>query len=175
MPYHDAEAPSALGKIQFKFAKRATKVVNVFQCLIVSADDKRRQMFDQAAALGGWKTLLCADAASAESWLSRSFVQLGVVDLEGDDRNQLRGVVERLAANGGLLLIVCGNDDDAEEEIWVRQSGAWLYLPGVLDGGHFALLCGEARQIAERLHRANGANGVERTEAARVAWLDRHS
>jgi DNA-binding NtrC family response regulator len=166
MAYRDAEAPSARGKVQLKFAKRATKIVNLFQCLIVSADATRREMFEQAAASGGWQTLLCTDAAGAETCLNRSLVQLAVIDLECPDPHALRGVVERMATRGGLLLIVCGNDGDTDEEIWVRQSGAWLYLPGVIDGGNFKLLCGEARHIAERLYRANGA---ERPVAALVA------
>ncbi len=129
-------------------------------------------MFDRAAASGGWKTLLCADAAAALTWSSRSTVQLAVVDLEGEQPGSFREVAERLGASGGLLLIVCGNDGDVDEEIWVRQSGAWLYLPGVVDGGHFGLLCGEARHIAERLHRTNG---VERTAAAWAARHDGHT
>jgi hypothetical protein len=40
--------------------------------------------------------------------------------------------------------------------VWVRQLGAWLYLPGVVDSNNFALLCGEARHIAERLWKPNG-------------------
>ena len=168
MTYREAEAPSAVGKIQLKFAKRHTKLVNVFQCLIVSADAKRREMLEQAASSGGWQTLLCTNAAGAETALDRSLVQLAVVDLEGPDCLALRGIVDRLAHRGGLLLIVCGSDGDIDEEIWVRQSGAWLYLPGAIDGGNFALLCGEARHIAERLHRANG---LERPAAA---WAARH-
>jgi hypothetical protein len=48
-------------------------------------------------------------------------------------------------------LIVCGNEGDVEEEVWVRQLGAWLYLPNVTEASNLALLCGEARHIAERL------------------------
>jgi hypothetical protein len=50
-------------------------------------------------------------------------------------------------------MIVCGNEGRIEEEMWVRQAGAWLYLPGVTESSNFALLCGEARQIAQRLHK----------------------
>ena len=55
-------------------------------------------------------------------------------------------------------LIVCGNEGATEEEIWVRQLGAWMYLPGVTEGSNLSLLCSEARHIAERLSRS--ATGV---------------
>ena len=156
MTYRDVKALSLREQIQLKFAKRTAKLVNVFQCLIVSADASRRETFERAASEGGWKTFPCADPGSALAYLSRSVVQLAVVDLEAQQTNLFRPVVERLAASNGLLLIVCGNEADVEEEVWVRQSGAWLYLPGAVEGTQFRVLCGEARQIAERLWKANG-------------------
>jgi ActR/RegA family two-component response regulator len=154
MRYRDAETLSARGQIQFKYAKRAAKLVNVFQCLIVSSDQRRREMFERAAAEGGWQTYLCADATAALACLNRSVVQLAVVDLESRGAETLRPVIEGLTALGGPLLIVCGNEGNIEEEVWVRRLGAWLYLPGVIDGSNFTLLCGEARQIAQRLWKA---------------------
>jgi hypothetical protein len=62
-------------------------------------------------------------------------------------------VLEQLASQSGVLLIVCGNEGSVEEELWVRQRGAWLYLPGVVEASNLALLCGEAKQIVERLAR----------------------
>lgn len=156
MPYRDSKTMTARGQVQLRYIHRAAKAASVFQCLIVSADPARREMFARAAAEGGWKTALCGDAASALAHINRSFMQLAIVDLEGPQAATLRPVIERLAGGsgllaGGLLLIVCGNEGQIEEEVWVRQSGAWLYLPGVAETNNFALLCGEARQIAERL------------------------
>ena len=135
--------------------QRAPKLVSQFQCLIVSADPERLEMFERSAAEGGWKTFLCADAPSALTYIQRSLVQLAVVDLDAHRLASFRLVVEQLTASKGLLLIVCGNDGDVEEEVWVRQRGAWLYLPGVVDSSNFALLCGEARHIAERLWKSS--------------------
>jgi DNA-binding NtrC family response regulator len=163
MPYQDTKTLTARGQIQLRFAKRATKAVNVFQCLIVSSDDERRAMFERAAADGGWNTLLCADAPTALTYINRSLVQLAIVDLESQQAEAFRPVVQQFTATSGLLLIVCGNEGEIEEEVWVRQLGAWLYLPGVADTSNFALLCVEARHIAERLWKSNGgarANGV---------------
>ena len=92
-------------------------------------------------------------SADGVSSISRSLVQLAVVNLEGA-RGVFQPVVEQLTSRSGLLLIVCGNEGDIDEEIWVRQLGAWLYLPGVVDDGNFTLLCGEARHIAERLWKS---------------------
>ncbi len=165
MAYQEAKTLTARGQIQLKFAKRAAKLVNVFQCLIVSADPVRREMLERAASEGGWKTCLCEDAPTALNFISRSLVQLAVVDLESQPADVFRPVVEKLTASNGLLLIVCGNEGDISEEIWARQLGAWLYLPGVVDTSNFTLLCGEARHIAERLWK----NNLERTTASPVA------
>ena len=82
-------------------------------------------------------------------------MQLAIVDLEAQPPGLFRPVVEQLTARSGLLLIVCGNEGHVEEEVWVRQLGAWLYLPGVPDVDSFTALCGEARHIAERLWKAS--------------------
>jgi ActR/RegA family two-component response regulator len=154
MPYQDTRSVTPRDQIQLRFAKRASKLVSTYQCLIVSADSKRRDMLERAAMEGGWKTLLCADASTALTMVNRSLVQLAIVDLESQRAESLRPVVERFQVSNGLLLIVCGNEGDVEEEVWVRQLGTWLYLPGVVDDGNLSLLCGEARQIAERLSQS---------------------
>jgi len=158
MPYRDTKMVTARGQVHLRFTKRAAKIVHVFQCLIVSADAERSAMFEQAATEGGWKTYRCPDAATALQHIDRSLVQLAVVDLEGQPADAFRPVVDRLTATSGLLLIVCGNEGDIDEEVWVRQLGAWLYLPGVLDSSNIALLCGEAKHIAERLWKSNAAD-----------------
>jgi hypothetical protein len=50
-------------------------------------------------------------------------------------------------------LAVCGNPDDAMGEVWSRQLGVWMYLPGVDGHSDIALLCSEARNILEKLSR----------------------
>lgn len=154
MQYRESKTLTPREQIQLRFSNRAAKLVNVFQCLIVSADSERREMFEHAATEGGWKTFLCADAPAAMTYLNRSLVQLAIVDLEAQQPDTFRVVIEQLTARNGLLLLVCGNEGRMDEEVWVRQLGAWLYLPGVVDGHSLTLLCGEARQIAERLWKA---------------------
>jgi DNA-binding NtrC family response regulator len=153
MTYRDAKTMTPRGQAQFRFVQRTAKAAGTFSCLIVSPDRRRGEMLERAAAEGGWKTCLCLDPKSAHAHIGRSFVHLAVVDLEGESPQSLRPLLEQLTRTGGLLVIVCGNEGDLDEEVWVRQLGAWLYLPGVVETSNLALLCGEARQIAERLGR----------------------
>jgi hypothetical protein len=62
-----------------------------------------------------------------------------------------RAFVERLAARDGPLVAVCGKPNDALGEVWSRQLGVWMYLPGVDCESDLALVCGEARSIVEKL------------------------
>ena len=166
MLYRDSKPLSVREQAQLKYARRAAKLVSVFQCLIVSADPHRRRMFERAAADGGWKTYSCADVATAQAHIHRQLMQLALLDLEAQGTESFRPLVEQLTATSGLLSIVCGNEGDVEEEIWVRQRGAWMYLPGVADTSNVSLLFGEARQLAERLGKAGGS---EHTAARPVA------
>ena len=154
MAYRDLNTLSVREQVQHKYARRAAKLVNVFQCLIVSANPERRRTLDRAASESGWKTHVCADAQAALAHVNRWLVQLAVVDLDTPSSATFRPLVEQLSAQSGLLSIVCGHDGDVQEEIWVRQQGAWMYLPGVADSSNVGLLCGEAKQIVERISQA---------------------
>jgi hypothetical protein len=63
----------------------------------------------------------------------------------------MRWLAERLAADGTLLLVLCGNDGEALEEIWAHQLGTWLYLPGVDEASDLSMVCSEARTVVEKL------------------------
>ena len=132
-------------------AQRAAPVIGLLECLVVAGGRQRQEMLATAAAERGWETIVCQDADSALRCLAQHSVRLALVDLEGGTRTRLAHLLEKLAASRGLLLIVCGNEDDAGEELWIRQLGAWLYLPGVVESSDLSALCGEARQIAEKL------------------------
>jgi len=130
-------------------------LTNVYQCLVVSESRQRRHLLMRAATDGGWDALVCSDAQSARAEANRTLVQMALVDLEG-----LGGVTpagyrpfcESLTqSQKNLLLIVCGRGNDPEEEIWARQAGAWIYLPGVSHGEQLSVLCEEGRKAAEKL------------------------
>ena len=62
-----------------------------------------------------------------------------------------RGLVEQLASRDGPLVAVCGNPNDTLGEVWSRQLGVWMYLPGVDNESDLALVGSEARSIVEKL------------------------
>jgi hypothetical protein len=84
-------------------------------------------------------------------------LQLAVVDLEGPAGAVSAGfpeLVEHLASVSDLLLVICGHEGRPHEELWVRQLGTWLYLPGLAETSELATVCGEARELAERMSSA---------------------
>ncbi|MHB1038691.1 MAG: hypothetical protein ACYC0Y_29055 [Pirellulales bacterium] len=136
-----------------------------YQCLVVASSGSRREMLSWAAVDGGWEAIACGTADGAAAQAKRAVIRLAIVDLEysdGSESGAFRNLLEQLARTSDLLLMVCGHEGNAREEIWARQLGAWLYLPAVNEGGDLAVLCGEARHVAERLAVGNGAGGIRR-------------
>jgi hypothetical protein len=124
------------------------------QCLALAVDSRRRQELAAAAREAGWLALECDDAPSALLCLQRMLVGLALVDLDqatDDERQEIRSAIEVLASQSSLLIVLCGQENQPQEEIWARQLGVWLYLPGVKDGTELSGLCSEARPLAERL------------------------
>ena len=115
---------------------RGVRRAGLLDCLVVSGDASRRSRFEAAVELAGW--LECASPATTgdlRQAVDRDF-QLAIVD-----------IAEELAARPGTLLVICGSEDNVDEELWARQLGAWLYLPGVCDGDSLTSLCVEARRL----------------------------
>jgi ActR/RegA family two-component response regulator len=124
-----------------------------WRCLIVSDDSERREMLARAADQGGWAADVCRTAAEAQKQSRRFRHGLVIVDLDGGqaDDARLRELGQELSP-GDALLVVCGAEGDAMQEIWARGLGAWLYLPGVDASCDLSSLCGEALAIAEKLN-----------------------
>ena len=134
--------------------RAARRTGDRLQCLVLAVDGRRRDELAAAAREAGWLVLECDDASSALLCLQRMLVGLALVDFDQvseGNRQELRSAVEALASQSGLLIVLCGQDGVAQEEIWARQLGVWLYLPGVTDGTELAVLCSEALPLAERL------------------------
>ena len=70
-------------------------------------------------------------------------------------KNPLLQLCQLLAEMQGLLLVICGHDGDVEEEIWARQLGVWLYVPGLSNASSedLALLCQQAYETADAAAR----------------------
>lgn len=124
------------------------------RCLVVSLNADRNRELSWAASSAGWTVVAAADAGSAVRCMQRWSVQLAVVDLTGappTTLQELREVVETLARRSGSLLVVSGRLNDVHEERWARQLGVWMYLPDA-DCGGLETICGEARQVTEKLN-----------------------
>ncbi|MFM8494935.1 MAG: hypothetical protein ACKOEM_05340 [Planctomycetia bacterium] len=131
---------------------RSTRRTAMLDCLVVSGDSARRRRFEAAVELAGW--LECASPETSgelRQAVDRDF-QLVIVDIAsplGDRVNDSVEIAEELAARPGTLLVICGSEDNVDEELWARQLGAWLYLPGVCDGDSLTSLCVEARRLRD--------------------------
>jgi DNA-binding NtrC family response regulator len=131
---------------------RSTRRMGLLDCLVVTGDSSRRWRFEAAAELAGW--LECASPETSgelRQAIDRDF-QLVIVDVAsplGDRVADMLEVAEEMAARPGTLLVICGSEDSVDEELWARQLGAWLYLPGVCDGDSLTALCVEARRLRD--------------------------
>jgi DNA-binding NarL/FixJ family response regulator len=119
-------------------------------CLVVSGDASRRERFVAAAALAGWnRSTVPEDAATLHDAADQD-VSLAIIDIAspiGDRVHDTLELAEELAARSNTLVVICGSEDNADEELWARQLGVWLYLPGVAEGDSLASLCIEARRL----------------------------
>ncbi len=125
------------------------------RCLVVSPKVQRLEMLSRAAEAAGWEVVACVAASDGWAVHQRERYELAIVDLDGLDSeaaSELRSLGEGVAASSALLML-CGNEGDALEEIWARQQGAWLYLPGVSDASDVSSLCEQARGVVERQQR----------------------
>ena len=146
-------------------------------CLVVSASPLRSQILVRAAHEEHWATIVCRGAEEAARQAVRNRIQLALVDMQAvpqSEERAFRSLVEHLASRDGPLVAVCGNPNDNLGEVWSRQLGVWMYLPGVDSESDLALVCSEARSIVEKLsgEKLNGqklsgqkANGQARESA----------
>jgi DNA-binding NtrC family response regulator len=131
---------------------RSMRRTAMLDCLVVSGDSARRRRFEAAVELAGW--LECASPETSgeiRQAIDRDF-QLVIVDIAsplGDRVSDSVEIAEEMAARPGTLLVICGSEDNVDEELWARQLGAWLYLPGVCDGDSLTSLCVEARRLRD--------------------------
>lgn len=146
-----------------------SRTTGLLHCLVVSSEADRREAFSLAALEGGWKTVPCSDVPSAEACFRRMFLQVAVIDLQRSNqepREHLEKLVEVLARSGKMLLVVCGDEGNLEQEIWARQVGVWMYVPGIDDGTELKTLLGEAHCLAQQMGLPTGGMGgqLEREE-----------
>jgi hypothetical protein len=160
-----ASAEPELAIDQAHLAVAPNLLVTGLHCLITSTSDARRNALSWAAADAGWRTTVCSDAAAARDQWERLLAQMAIIDLETDEPGtaaELRELIEFLAQQGGLLLLLCGNEGQAAEEIWARQLGVWLYLPGAAPGSDLTAVCREAHDLVARLEGQRSGKAAAR-------------
>ena len=147
--------PNTLASSEPRLGGRRLAPASLHTCLVVSTAPQRTQLFVRAAQQEHWATIVCRTADEAARQAVRSRVHLALVDLQYVPAAQepaFRALVEQLSARDGPLVAVCGKPNDTLGEVWSRQLGVWMYLPGVDRESDVALLYSEARGIVEKLN-----------------------
>ena len=110
-----------------------------------------------------------------QRWISAgwTFLELVIIDLtspEGGEPTGFRQLVEKLACTSHVLLLTCGNEGDAEQEVWARHLGVWMYLPGrdrrrrpVGTLQRSTRHCARLAAAKERVGHTSGARALYRT------------
>ena len=159
MSYMQTGSPAILVSPDARAPAKRQAPVALHTCLVVSTSARRAQLWVRAAHEERWATVVCMTADDAIRQSVRQRVDLALVDLQSAGREEearFRSLVQQLASRGGPLLAVCGKPDDTNGEVWSRQLGLWMYLPGIDSQSDIALLCGEARNILKKLeHNAS--------------------
>ena len=139
-------------------------------CLVVAADASRRAKLAIAAERSGWQAIACGTPRQAAKVIRRARLQLTIVDLECTSiasETALRELTKHLAASREVLLVVCSVSGSAADEIWARQLGVWLYLPGLDIDNDLDAVCREAMQIATRHTVPTPDSAVQRGSTAK--------
>jgi hypothetical protein len=143
-----AEAEQGAGRFRGRFGQQR----GLLGCLVVSGDASRRKRFVAAASLAGWNRSKVPENAATLNTAADHDVSLAIIDIASPVGERVRDTLElaeELAARPNTLVVICGSEDNVDEELWARQLGVWLYLPGVADGDSLASLCIEARRLQE--------------------------
>lgn len=146
----ETHSRSPVGRLRREPAPKTPVDTQLGKCLVVSPSDSKRSMISLAAGDAGWDTIVCADAHDGMAAIQRIRFQMAWVDLEhSSEASLLRRLCEAIAAFPKMLLVVCGQVDIPEEEIWARQLGVWLYLPGISlnHSGEIAAMCEQAQLV----------------------------
>ena len=153
MKTSESTAAVVLGQVEEAVSRPRMVGTSVFQCLVVSASQTRRNMLSDAVTVAGWDTVVCADARNALAEFRKTAFQFAVADLDlyGKTPRGLRECVQTLAEDSSRILIcICGHEQDPAEEVWVRQLGAWVYLPGATNSSELSLHCEQAMLVVKQ-------------------------
>ena len=132
---------------------RTVRGPGLLKCLVLSGNPALRNRLDSAMELSGWSACDAPESAADLQAVIDGDYQLVIADIAhplGDRVSDTVEISEELASRPGTLLVVCGSEGSVDEELWARQMGAWVYLPGVSGGDALVSLLTDARRFAER-------------------------
>ena len=123
------------------------------RCLVVTGESSFRNRLESATELAGWQECDAPETvAELHSAIDGDYrlVLVDVANPVGDRVSDMVELAEEFAARPGTLLVICGPEDGIDEELWARQLGAWVYLPGAIAGDGLVSLLRDAGRMAER-------------------------
>jgi len=155
MVFFDVEASVDRGTIRSRQAllSRLACVPGNLSSLVLSGDPSVRRRLEAATELAGWS--ICdapADHANFDAVASHDY-HLVIVDLVhplGGDLAAAQQAAEQIAGRPETLLVVCGEEDAIEHEVWARCHGAFCHLSGSVSGDALVSLFNKARAAANR-------------------------
>ena len=116
-------------------------------CLVYSGNERLREAIVEAAIHAGWVAIPCCDIAGAEREVRESRFEMAWLDITSEeDAASHQSLCQTVSQLPDVLLAICGMEGSQTEEIWARQLGTWLYLPGASadDRQEIELLCEQA-------------------------------
>lgn len=128
---------------------RTLLLPDLLRCLVLTWSEGRADLLRSAARNESWQATVNIDV---QEFLRNVFllrVPLTFVDLpELKERaySDWQGAAERAKDLSDSLVVVCGFGRDPAEELWARQLGAWVYLPGDNGSAGLELVFGDARK-----------------------------
>jgi len=153
--FFDVEASVDRGTIRSRQAllSRLACVPGNLSSLVLSGDPSVRRRLEAATELAGWS--ICdapSDHANFDAVASHDY-HLVIVDLVhplGGDVAAAQRAAEQIAGRPETLLVVCGEEDVIEHEVWARCHGAFCHLSGSVSGDALVSLFNKARAAAIR-------------------------
>ena len=118
-------------------------------CLTVAADPALYAWWARRRQPAGWSVDLATTAFAAAVAYQRKRYRLVFVESSSFVPGSIDPLREFVAAiRSSWLGVVIGPPQCSEAEIWARQMGAWLYLPGIDDTTDLSVVFAEAARIA---------------------------